>query len=73
MSPKTLEELIELAAETLPEGWMTEVHAESCSGFVKAIRPDQTEVIMDDGESDITEQFRNAMILADEETKADTL
>lgn len=68
MSP--LEQQIEHACEHLPEGWRIRIDIEKHSGTVTAIRPDDSEVDMGDGESDITEQFVNACLLARDETAA---
>jgi len=68
---KTLEELIEIAAEHLPEGWQIEIRVENGSGTVTAFRPDGSEVHMDDGENDMAQQFRDAILLARDETLAE--
>jgi len=68
-----IESLIESAAEHLPYGWEIRIHVEKGSGLVIAVRPDGSEVAMCDGESDIAEQFRLAMCLAEDETAADLM
>jgi hypothetical protein len=69
----TLEQRIESACEQLPEGWRIRIDIEKHSGTVTAIRPDDTEVPMGDGESDLEEQVRDAGLLARDEIAADKL
>jgi hypothetical protein len=73
LAPKTLEELINQAAEVLPDWW--EIRIEVQQGYGQAIvtRPDGTEVQMSDGENDIREQFRDALGLVRDELEADKL
>jgi hypothetical protein len=66
----TIEHRIELAAEHLPEGWQIEIGVERGSAWVKAIRPDGSETIIDDGESSLEELFRDAFIMAQDEHAA---
>lgn len=68
---QTLESLIESAAQHLPHGWEIRIHIEQGSGLVVIERPDTSCVPMCDGESDITEQFRDALRLAEDETASD--
>lgn len=70
---KSLEELIEDTCESLPEGWAIQIYAEQGSGYVTVIRPDESEVHMSDGESDIREQYRNALCLVQDEIAADKM
>ena len=69
----SLEQLIDDAAENLPEGWSIRIEVENGCGEVIAERPDGSTVMMADGESDICEQFRNACILIRDELEADRL
>lgn len=69
----TLEQRIESACEQLPEGWRIRIDIEKHSGTVTAIRPDETEVDMGDGESDLEEQVRAACVLARDEIAADKI
>lgn len=69
----TLEQRIESACEHLPEGWRIRIDIENGSGTVTAIRPDDTEAPMGDGESDLEEQVRDACLLARDEIAADKL
>jgi hypothetical protein len=67
----TLEQLIEAAAEHLPDGWEIRIEVQHEYGEVIVTRPDGTEVQMQDGESDIREQFKNAGLLIRDELAAD--
>lgn len=69
----TLEQRIESACEHLPEGWRIRIDIEKHSGTVTAIRPDESEVDMGDGESDIEEQVAAVIVLASDEIAADKL
>jgi hypothetical protein len=70
----SLHELAEHACEHLPDGWRIRIDLEKHSGAVTAIRPDDTEVQMDDRESELDEQVRAAVHLArDEESANETL
>lgn len=70
---KTLEQLIGAAAEHLPDGWEIRIEVQHEYGEVIVTRPDGTEVPMQDGESDIREQFKNAGLLIRDEIMADTV
>ncbi len=67
----TLMGRIEHAAEHLPDGWEIRIEVEQGSALVRVIRPDKTDIIIDDGESDICECFRDACIVARDECAAD--
>ena len=54
----------------MPDGWRIRIDLEKHSGTVTAIRPDETEVDMGDGERDIEEQCADALHLAFDELKA---
>lgn len=66
-----LDQEIEKAAEHLPDGWAIRIEVEKGYGGVVAIRPDGYEVAIEDGELDITEQFRAALQLALEDSYED--
>lgn len=69
---RTFAEEIEYAAKHLPEGWSIVVHVEHGDATITVMRPDETEVQMHDRhvESDIEEQFQEAVQLAVNETEA---
>ena len=73
LAPKSLEQLIDLAAENIPEGWEVRIEVSTGYGEVIVTRPNGSEVPMSDGESDIREQFRDAAILIRDEIEADRL
>ena len=60
----------EFLCKHLPEGWSISIELERGAATVKAHRPDGSEVMTDDGESDVDEQVRAAYRLALDETKA---
>ena len=62
-----LEQLIERAAKDLPEDWQITIQVEKGSGSVIVTRPVKSDVHMDDGESDIEEQFSYALELVRDE------
>ena len=65
----TLEQRIEAAAGSLPEGWSINIEVEKGCGLVRLIRPDGSELIVCDGEGrGIVEYFRDAEIIAFNET-----
>ena len=68
----TLEQVIECAAMTLPEGWRVRLEVEEGAAWVKAIRPDDTEVDINSDEADLTELVRLAIGLARDESSANT-
>lgn len=68
-----LEQRIEHACEHLPEGWQIRIDMENGYAGVVAIRPDESEVFLGDGETDINEQVRDAFLLARDETAADSM
>ena len=55
----TLEKRINDVCDWIPFGWMLSIKAETGYATVEVQRPDGTTVDMDDGESDVEEQFRN--------------
>lgn len=59
-----LEQLIERAAELLPAGWSIRIEVENGAAWVEAIRPDESTVHMDDGETDLVEMVNAAINLA---------
>lgn len=58
-----LAQLIEHAARHLPPAWAIRIDIEQGYGEVIVIHPNESEVPMSDGESDITAQFKNALDL----------
>lgn len=70
---KTLESAIECAAEHLPTGWKIRIDIENGYGGTTAIRPDESEVSMDTGDTCLDEQVSNALRLALDEEAADKL
>lgn len=70
---KSLEQLIEMAAENLPEDWEIRIEVQHEYGAVIVTRPDGTEVYVSDGENSIREQFRDAGLLIRDEIAADRL
>lgn len=73
LAPKTLEQLINQAAEVLPDWWELRIEVQQGYGQVIVTRPDGSEVQMSDGENDIREQFRDALTLVRDELEADKL
>jgi hypothetical protein len=69
----TLEKRIEFICEHMPDGWSVLIKLEKHSGFVVAVRPNGTEVDMDDGERDIEEQLADAYFFARDEIAAEKL
>lgn len=67
----TLEKQIDRACEHLPEGWRIRIDIEKHSGTVTAIRPDESEVDMGDGESDLAEQVASVVRLSIDERRID--
>ncbi|MDE2102940.1 MAG: hypothetical protein KGL39_37195, partial [Patescibacteria group bacterium] len=63
----SIEQLIDEAAESLPQGWSIRIEVENGCGEVITERPDGSTVFMADGESDIREQFRSARRLIHDE------
>jgi hypothetical protein len=61
---QTVDEVFNTAARDLPDGWRIEVHVENGWGAVIAVRPDGSEVDMDDGIHNIEQQIKNAVALA---------
>jgi hypothetical protein len=61
--------MIERAAIDIPEDWQIAIQVEKGSGSVIVTRPDQSEVHMDDGESDIEDQFSYALELVRDEVE----
>lgn len=73
MSRQSLEQLIEAAAEKLPEGWTVAIEVQKGYGEVMVTRPDGTGVGMSDGEMTISEQFAFASIFIRDEIQADEI
>ena len=69
----TLEQALEHAAARLPDGWQIRIEIENGAGWVEAIRPDQSTVMMDDTESDLVEMVLAALRLAFDEIAAEKL
>lgn len=65
----TLLARIEDAARTLPKGYVVRIDVENGAGTVKLVRPDDSQMVVDDGESTIAEQFRDACVIAKEEAQ----
>ena len=61
---KSLDELLNNAAENLPEGWQIKIEVEKDSGSITAIRPNGSEVDMYDPDEEMEDQFWAALILA---------
>lgn len=68
-----LEKLIDAAVENLPEGWIIRIKVENGYSEVATETPEGSTVTMEDGESDICEQFRNACQLIRDELEAEKL
>jgi hypothetical protein len=69
----TLEQRIDSACEHLPDGWSIRIDIERDACNVTAVRPDGTEVQMDDGELDIEQQVMEAINLSIDETRAEAV
>ena len=59
----TLDDLLEKAAEVLPEGWSLRIDVERGSGGVTMIRPDGSEEDIQPEDMNIKEQFARAILL----------
>jgi hypothetical protein len=70
---KSLEQLIDSAAENLPAEWEIRIDVQREYGEVIVTRPDGSECPMADGENDMREQFRDALCLIRDELEADRL
>lgn len=66
---------LEHAAEHLPEGYSIIIHVERGNGEIKLMRPDESEISMDDYASDtcISGQFDQAVSLALDEINAEQI
>jgi hypothetical protein len=64
-----LEQMIECAAMTLPEGWRVRIEVEHGAAWVKAVKPDGTDVDIDSDEHDLAGHVRLAIGLAHDENK----
>ena len=69
----SLENLINDAAEVLPEGWIVRIEVEKGAGWVKVIRPDGTEVEIEDDECDMAEMFQDAVGMVMDEVAMDRI
>ena len=69
----TIDQHIDRICERLPEYWSVRINLEQGYGGVIAVRPDGTEVYMNDSDDTIEEQLGNAFCLARDETDADKL
>lgn len=67
----SLETEIQRAAELLPPNWKLRIDIENGCGDVVALRPDGTEVQLDDGDTCLAEQVRLGLDLAATETEVD--
>lgn len=72
-SAEGIEQLIDSAAENLPELWEIRIVVQREYAEVIVTRPDGSDVPMQDGESDMREQFRNALCLIRDELEADKM
>lgn len=70
---KSLEQLIDSAAENLPPDWKIRIEVQREYGEVIVTRPDGSECPMSDGENDMREQFRDSLCLIRDELEADRL
>jgi hypothetical protein len=69
----TLEKSIQRAEDALPRGWEIHVRITCSCAEIFAVRPDMSEVGMDDGDLDYDEQYEAAINLAGAEVMADLL
>lgn len=68
-----LDDIAERLCASLPLGWRVRIEMERHAATVQAIRPDDSKVVMGDGESDLYEQVMDAARLAHDETEANKL
>jgi hypothetical protein len=73
LAPKSLEQLIDVAAQNLPPDWEIRIEVQADYGQVIVNRPDGTDCPMADGKNDIREQFRDAIALVRDEVEAGRL
>jgi len=64
---KSLDELLNTAAENLPGGWQIKIEVEKDSGSITAILPDGSEVDMHEPDEEMEDQFWAALKLASDE------
>lgn len=60
----TLERALERAAEHLPQGWNIRISVENGAGWIRAERPDGTEVELYEDETDFADQVCAAVQIA---------
>jgi NADH:ubiquinone oxidoreductase subunit F (NADH-binding) len=66
-----IDDLIESISGGLPEGWRVRLEIENGAATVTAIRPDGSEVPIDDDEQEVEGLLREALHLALDEREAD--
>ena len=69
----TLDQLINTAAEKLPEDWEINIEVQQGYGEVIVTRPNGDQVHMHEDDTTLTQQFANALRLIHDELEADKL
>jgi hypothetical protein len=69
----SLEKRIDFICEYMPDGWSVPIKLEEGSGFVVVVRPNGTEVNVDNGDNSLEEQLFDAYRLAQDEIAAEKL
>ena len=59
-----IDDLLEMAARDLPEGWSVRIEVERGAAWVKAIAPDGVKHDIDSDEAEITDLVRDAIEVA---------
>lgn len=70
---RSLDNILEQAAEHLADGWQIEIQVENGSASVAAIRPDWSRIEMWEDETDYEEQYQSAIKLSNDEAASDAI
>ena len=65
-----IEDLLEMAARDLPEGWSVRLEVERGAAWVKAVAPDGVEFEIDSDEAEIADLMRVAIEVANANAEA---
>ena len=67
-----IDDLLEMAARDLPEGWSVRIDVECDGAWVKAVAPDGVEYEVDSDEMEISDLVRDAIVVATANDQVDT-